>query len=408
MTPETHPIEKEQVMAYLDGELTPERASRIAVHLEQCVECRELAVDLRGISSQMVAWGVEPTSKRLGEAVMTQLIEGGGQKAGAPTYKKRVENSAWKRLLHSRWAWATAGIVAVVVCIFAVDPDLLVTHKAVMSEAVPARTQSRATAGLISPLDQGSFNDKSAGVLGKEKVNQISSGPMIARKASLNISVKDFNAARISMDRIVAAHKGFVSQLSISSQQGAPQSLSAKLAIPAAQCDAALADLKALGRVAQEQQGGEEVTSQVVDLDARLKNVRETETQLTDILRTRTGKIGDVLEVEEEMARVRGDIEQMEAEQKQLRDRVTFASIDLIMTEEYQAQLGGGPSSAGRQIRNALVEGYHDAVDGLLSVFVFLLNVGPSLLVWGLILLLPARWAWRRWRKSRADFAVDA
>ena len=91
----------------------------------------------------------------------------------------------------------------------------------------------------------------------------------------------------------------------------------------------------------------------------------------------------------------------MEAEQKQLRDRVAYASIDLRLIEEYQAQLGDGPSSAGRQIRNALVEGYHDAAGGLLSVFVFFLNVGPSLLLWAVILFWPARWAWRRWRKSQ-------
>ena len=130
----------------------------------------------------------------------------------------------------------------------------------------------------------------------------------------------------------------------------------------------------------QEQQGGEEVTSQVVDLDARLKNARETETQLTEILRSRTGKIGDVLEVEKEMARVRGEIESMEADQKQLQDRIAFASIDLSLTEEYQAQLGGRPAVAGRRIQNALVDGYHAAMDGFLTVCVFLLSIGPSLL----------------------------
>ena len=178
--------------------------------------------------------------------------------------------------------------------------------------------------------------------------------------------------------------------------------------IPSAQLDVALADLKALGRVEQEQQGGEEVTSQVVDLDARLKNAHETETQLTEILRSRAGKIGDVLEVEKEMARVRGEIEGMEAEQKQLRERIAFASIDLTLAEEYQAQLGGGASTAARQIRNALVDGYHAAVDGLLSVCVFLLSIGPSLILWGLILFWPARWAWRRWQKSRTQTEARA
>jgi hypothetical protein len=108
------------------------------------------------------------------------------------------------------------------------------------------------------------------------------------------------------------------------------------------------------------------------------------------------------------MARVRGEIETMQAEQKQLRQRVDFVSIDLNLSEEYQAQIGGSPWLAGRQIRNALVDGYHAAADGLISVCVFLLTVGPSLFLWGLVLFWPARWAWRRWQKSRAQNVASA
>jgi hypothetical protein len=403
MTAETHRIDKELVMAYLDGELLPERATRIANHLDQCVECRELAADLRGTSSQMLAWSVEPASKRLNDAVFEELNKGGRREARSGAHPNVPRTLLWKNLLRNRWVWATAGVVAVVLCVVA---------------GVPVSFQKRAS--LLSPRPQLAMNESMATALENYKPsdqlerapappaqrpeNEPSSiGPMIARTASLNISVKDFYAARASLDRIVRGHQGYISSLNISTEKGAPQSLTGKLMIPAAQLDAALADLKALGRVEQEQQGGEEVTSQVVDLDARLKNARETETQLTDILRSRTGKIGDVLEVEKEMARVRGEIEGMEAEQKQLRIRIAFASIDLTLAEEYQAQLGVGTSTAARQIRNALVDGYHAAVDGLLSVCVFLLSVGPSLFLWSSILFWPARWAWRRWQKSRAQ-----
>jgi hypothetical protein len=401
MTPETHPIEKEQVMAYLDGELSSDDAQRVAAHLEQCAECRELTRDLRAVSSQLLYWSVEPASKRLDETVLAGLTNGEARR-GAD--EKLTVHAAWKRVLQNRWAWAAAGVVAVVACFFAVFPALFETHETVMG---PSRSQEAvATTRLSASI--GHQIDKVVTELGKKEEGQISSGPMIARTASLRISVKDFPSARTSVSRIVAAHKGYVASLSISSQTGAAQSLNAKLAIPAAEYDATLTELRGLGRVEQEQQGGEEVTAQVVDLEARLKNARETEAQVANILRTRTGKIGDVLEVEQEMARVRVNIERMEAEQKQLRDRIAFASIDLNLTEEYQAQLGDGPSLAGRQIRNALVDGYHDAADGVLSVFVFFLNVGPSLILWALILFWPARWAWRRWRKSNANNVAGA
>lgn len=63
-------------------------------------------------------------------------------------------------------------------------------------------------------------------------------------------------------------------------------------------------------------QGGEEVTQQYVDLLARLANGIHTEQRLTEILRTRTGKLQDVLKVELEIDRVRGEIEEMRRKRK--------------------------------------------------------------------------------------------
>ena len=408
MTAETHPIDKERVMAYLDGELVPDEAARVALHLDQCAACAVLASELRGVSSRLLAWNVEPAPKRMSNAVLEALNKSGSKDEIGLGQGKPSTNIAWQKLMQSKWTWMTAGFVALCIVVMVTR-----TH---FQSAIPQQLASREVANLamerslisnnLEKQDRGQSIDAASPA--PPKAEAPSSAPMIARTATVNISVKDFNAARASLDQIVRAHQGYVSSLSVSTEQGAPRSLNAKLAIPAAQYDVTLADLRALGRVGQEQQSSEEVTSQIVDLDARLKNARETEAQLAEILRARAGKIGDVLEVEKEMARVRGEIEVMEADQKQLHERVAFASIDLNLAEEYQAQLGDAPWSAARRIRNALVDGYHSAADGLLNVCVFILNIGPSLLIWVLIFFWPARWAWRRWQKSRAQSEARA
>jgi hypothetical protein len=228
-------------------------------------------------------------------------------------------------------------------------------------------------------------------------------GTRIARTVSLNVSVRDFAHARSLVDQIVRSHSGYTASVTISSPQNTSQSLSANIAIPSAQCDAALNEFRAIGRIEEERQSSEEVTAQREDLDIRLKNALETEARLNDILLIRTGKVSDVLEVEKEMARVRAEIERMEGEQKHLSNRIDFASIELNLTEEYQAQLGVRPSLAGQQIRNAWVVGYHGAEEGMLDALEFCLSIGPSLLVWGLILFWPTRWGLRRWREWRSS-----
>jgi hypothetical protein len=187
----------------------------------------------------------------------------------------------------------------------------------------------------------------------------------------------------------------------VSAPSDAGRSLTATLRIPAQQLDAAMAELKKLGRVEDESQGGEEVTQQYVDLEARLANGIHTEQRLTEILRTRTGKLQDVLKVELEIDRVRGEIEQMQAEKKELSKRVAFATLNTTVKEEYFARLQPTPPSTGSRFRNAAVDGYNTVVEGLIDVGLFLLSAGPSLLLWAAILFFPARWAWKKFRSTR-------
>jgi hypothetical protein len=224
---------------------------------------------------------------------------------------------------------------------------------------------------------------------------------MIARSVSLSLVVKDFNAGRASLDAILARHNGYAAGLNVATPQGAARTLQASLRIPAPQLAAALAELKALGRLEAEMQNGEEVTQQHADLVARLKNSGETEQRLQDVLRTRTGKVKDVLEVEQEIARVRGEIEQMEAEQKTIEHRVDFSTIDLKLAEEYKAQLTSPAPSVGMQLRNASINGFRSAAEGVLGVVLFFAESGPTLLLWFAILFIPARMLWRRYQRAR-------
>lgn len=225
--------------------------------------------------------------------------------------------------------------------------------------------------------------------------------PMIARTAGLTLTTKEFDKTRASLEEILKRHNGYMGELQVNAPTDAGRSLTATLRIPAAQLDSALAELKKLGRVEDESQGGEEVTQQSVDLQARLANGIHTEQRLTEILRTRTGKLQDVLKVELEIDRVRGEIEQMQAEKKELSKRVAFATLNTTIREEYQAKLQATPPSTGSRFRNAAVDGYNTVIEGLIDVLLFLLSAGPSLLLWAAILFFPARWAWKKFQAAR-------
>ncbi len=365
MNHEPHPIPAEEVMAYVDAELTAERAAEISAHLEACSECRELAAGFRQVSEHMASWTVEPAPGLVTFKVMGAL-----------------------RPARSLPAWILKGAVAALALAVVVAmsiPNLLRSRIAAPQNWGGAVGMSREAA-------------PSFGVL--PLAPKPAPGPMIIRTASLTIVPKDFDGARVAVERIAREHGGYLAQLRASGQEGAARSLSATLRIPSDRLDAALAELKTIGRVEQESQGGEEVTQQHMDLTARLANARNTEKRLQDVLRQRTAKMADILAVERELARVREEIERMDAQLRNLDKQVALATVELTVREQYKAEVDV-PMSVSRRLWNAGVEGYQGLVETGLGLMEFLLRSGPTLALWILILFLPARLAWRRLR-SRA------
>lgn len=427
-----HPIEPEEVMAYLDGELTVERAAVTAAHLGACAECQSLVASLRGISQNLKTWEVEPAKRAIPPAIATAIAEARPQSRKVfPLHRPR-----WQEVLGQRWAtvaWV-GGVSAILLVMFGTVRFLGHNASNVFSSVGSAlsgdeRSRPREQVSVsLEPLPPVPPAAKPAQGRELDRLQQfaklqnpppesfkaaprnefaqepalIASGPMIIRTAQLSVITKEFDKARANLETILKRHRGYVGELRTGDSAGSGRTLTATLRVPADQLDATLTELKALGRVESESQSGQDVTSQYVDLEARLTNARNTEQRLTDLLRNRTGKLSDILQVERELDRVRGEIEQMEAERKNMANQVGFAALNATISEDYKAELQFVPPSTSSRLGNAAVEGYRSMVDGVVSLVLFLLSTGPSLLLWGAILFWPARLVWRRARRSFA------
>jgi hypothetical protein len=423
MSKSNHPIEQEELMAYLDGELATNRAVAAAAHLEHCVECQELAADLRKLSQEMMAWEVETLqASPMPDEIVAELR----QRERAP--KKRATNRRTWGMLFSpkRLAWAGGAAATILLLSFISVSRLRPTpslrmaqltdeHRATLAPPPPPPAKlyaydslgrlntdanlAKTTPGVVGGVEDEKYADHE--IDSSERTLDLPTVPMIARVAGVVLVTKEFDKSRAELEEILKRHNGYMGELKVSAPAEAGRSLTATLRIPAQQLDAAMAELKKLGRVEDESQGGEEVTQQYVDLQARLANGIHTEQRLTEILRSRTGKLQDVLKVELEIDRVRGEIEQLQAEKKELSKRVAFATLNTTVKEEYFAKLQSTPPSTGSRFRNAAVDGYNTVVEGLIDVGLFLLSSGPSLLLWAAILFFPVRWALKKFRSEQ-------
>lgn len=405
-----HPVAPEEVMAFLDGEISIADAPAISTHIDVCAECGALAAQFRRTSLSLSRWNVEVVPVELENRVTgLAAITCSGREIGKAGPFIRASFWTWKQ-----WTLGLGAAAAIFVLVLATSTPRLIHTKRVVSQSVAAtryRTASGANSVRPETIDQAekAVPDPSPTAVASDSIHTLrgtsdrdalsAGAPMIARSVSLSIVVKDFGASRSVLDGILARHRGYPAQLMVSTPENAPRNLQATLRIPAPELPSAVADLKNLGRVENESQSGEEVTPQHTDLAARLKNSRETEERLRAILEQRTGKVTDVLQVEEQIAQVRGEIERLEAEQQALEHRVDFASVELQLSEEYKAQLNPPAASVSTRIHNALVAGYRNAAETVLRIVLFFAEYGPTLLIWLAILLWPVLLLWRRYRK---------
>jgi hypothetical protein len=152
---------------------------------------------------------------------------------------------------------------------------------------------------------------------------------LIIRTGQLEVEVADLAAAvRAASDR-VSSVGGYVSG-SEESTEGQDGRASVTYRIPADRWDETLSEIRGLATAIRHVHvETEAVTNQVVDLGARIANLRATEAALQKIMNS-ASSIPDVLKVQDQLTRVRGEIEQLVAQKSQLEERAAFGTLTVV------------------------------------------------------------------------------
>jgi hypothetical protein len=98
--------------------------------------------------------------------------------------------------------------------------------------------------------------------------------------------------------------------------------------VPAAHFSEFLESVKGLGRVMEERVDVEDVTRQVYELELRMSNARRARERLLTLLE-RAEQTKDLLEIEKELRRVTEEIELMEGNLRNLKDRISYSTLDV-------------------------------------------------------------------------------
>jgi len=179
--------------------------------------------------------------------------------------------------------------------------------------------------GVSGPADEpvaGDVDGKGDPVVDPAATTEL----LIVRTGELTIEVGDLDAAVAQARARVVAAGGFVSG-SDRTAEGEAASASASFRIPADRWDDALAAIQALATVTRNLHvETQAVTNEVIDLGARITNLRATEAALQKIMEQAT-KIPDVLDVQSKLTDVRGEIERLVAQKLHLEDQAAYGTL---------------------------------------------------------------------------------
>lgn len=227
---------------------------------------------------------------------------------------------------------------------------------------------------------------------------------MIIRTGVSSIEVDSLEPAVAHVRELARRVGGFVANTQM--QAGRQQTRSAMLEVrlPSSRFDEIVTGLTPIGRVESVNVSAEDVGEEFVDVAARVDNSRKLEARLIEVLKTRTGKLKDVLDVERELARVREEIERMEGRLRYLRARTSVSTFSITVHEPYPVVGERGSTSV---IGGAFKQAWRNFVGFVARFIAAMGTVIPIVMMLGVAAAVMVK-LYRGWAKKQSTTVKDS
>jgi hypothetical protein len=220
----------------------------------------------------------------------------------------------------------------------------------------------------------------------ESSAQQATADRKIIYRASIHLHVKAFAETDRKITVLVNGSGGYVSQFSEDRASGAQRGGRWTIRVPAAKFTWLLDEVAQLGVAERREVQSQDVIEEFVDLGSRLKNKQTLESRLLELVSKRGDEIKDVLALENELSRVREEIEKLQGRLNYLSDRVALTTIEIQAYERLDYQ----PPEAtfGQRIAST----FSVSLDRLRRLGQAVVLVATALAPWlvaGLMILLP-------------------
>ena len=313
-----------------------------------------------------------------------------------------------------RGARIAAALAAVIIGVTACGSDSKSSSTAAPLPADVPKPQGGSVNGddqrSVAPAaDTGAAETPSSAPIGGDLPDPTAQNKYLAIDISFGLEVTDISKG---IDDIVALsdrHGGQIYERTINIADDRSSTASFVIKLPPKEVEAAIADLDNVGKRRTASQGTEDVTSQVVDIDARLTTAQASLDRVRKLLETATD-LGDVLSLESQLTERETLVEQYQAMKRAIDERVSLATlrVQLSLSPEPAAKTVVAAKSSTPSIGKAFKTGWNGFIKMLAALLIFIGYTAPFLVTLAIAAAVLVPITRRRIRRAQAQRSRSA
>lgn len=279
------------------------------------------------------------------------------------------------RAIHPAFGWGLLGLVLLIGCGQAEMYESGGKFSSVGQQIdgpVPASEMTRAPNEAV----EGEAS-RGPGELGLER--------KIVYTAHVDLVVEDFDALETDLRKLIQEHDGFIASSNVEVAQRDRRQGSWTIRIPVDQFDLFLAAAKKLGELRSSGIDSQDRTAEYFDVDAALTNKRKTLERFKKLAEERDADLEHVREVEKDIERVQGEIDQLSGRIRLL-DNLTSLTTVTLSAQEIKDYVPPESPSFGTEISRS----FSQSLDSLEFAGRRLVIVAVALAPWLVVFLVVA------------------